>query len=95
MWTTSLVGFFISWLQMMKHNKNSYSALLLMYLLKYFSAATLQFFVFIGFLKSFGIFFVAFLQKYDATSAEVSIVISIQTFASTLTCKHLFQGFKF
>lgn len=52
-----------------------------------FSATTVQFFIFIGFLKSFGIFFVAYLQKYDATSSDISTVISIQTLVGTITCQ--------
>lgn len=48
-------------------------------------ATTVQFFIFIGFLKSFGIFFVAYLQKYDATSSDISSVISIQTLVGTIT----------
>ncbi|XP_062599468.1 monocarboxylate transporter 2-like [Saccostrea cucullata] len=49
------------------------------------AASTVHFFIFVGFVKSFGIFFVAFLKKYDATSSDISLVISIQTISSTLS----------
>ncbi|XP_061171315.1 monocarboxylate transporter 9-like [Saccostrea echinata] len=49
------------------------------------AASTVHFFIFVGFVKSFGIFFVAYLKKYDATSSGISLVISIQTISSTLS----------
>ncbi|XP_076084573.1 uncharacterized protein LOC143055328 isoform X2 [Mytilus galloprovincialis] len=54
-------------------------------------ATSLHVFLLVGFAKSFGLFFVQFIDVYGTTSSMTSVIIAVQTLVTSISCKNKTQ----